>query len=216
MFGVQFEGIEGGSIKFKDLSGNFFGSVELSSADNILVWKTDGYHNYYYGVWGDPENPGWDNLWYNDGTGEDASEETIDAGTACWYLRRDSADAALTISGGVKLTPVVTTVLANDYTMFSNPYPTAIKFKNLNVANPFGSVELSSADNILVWKTDGYHNYYYGVWGDPENPGWDNLWYNDDTGEDASEEEIGVGLACWYLRRTSDATTISFTSPLAK
>ena len=214
MFGIQFQGADGEGVKFKDLSGNFYGSTETASADNILVWLSDGYHTYYYGDWGDPST-GWDDKWYNDTTGEDASEETIDAGTACWYLRRSDADAALTVSGQVKLTSTMTTILANDYTMFSNPYPTAITFADLIVSDAYGSTETASADNILVWLSDGYHTYYYGDWDDPST-GWDDKWYNDTTGEDASLEEIPVGAACWYLRRTDKATTISFTSPVAK
>jgi len=212
MFGMQFQGVDGGSVKFKDLTGNFFAGASAGEADNILVWKSDGYHNYYFGAWGDPQNPEWDNLWYNSSDVE-ASDETIDAGMACWYLRRDNADAELTISGQVKLTPTVVTILANDYTMFSNPYPTAIKFKELSVASPFAGASAGEADNILVWKTDGYHNYYFGAWGDPQNPEWDNLWYNSSDIE-ASDEVIGVGLACWYLRRPNTATTMSFASPI--
>ena len=214
MFGIQFQGTDGESIKFKDLSGNFLGGGSLGESDNILVWKADGYHNYYYGVWNDPDNPEWDNLWYNI-SDEDASEETIDPGTACWYLRRASDDVALTVSGQVKLTPTTTTILANDYTMFANPYPTAMKFSQITVADPLGGGSLGEADNILLWLSDGYHNYYYGVWNDPDNPEWDNLWYNI-SDEDASEEEIPIGAACWYLRRTDTATTMSFTSPVAK
>ena len=215
MFGVQFEDVQGGGVKFGDLVGNFYGGGSLGEADNILVWIDGTYHNYYYGVWNDPENPDWDNLWYNDMSGTDASEETISAGTACWYLRRSAAPSELTISGAVKATPTTKTILADDYTMFSNPYPTAIKFKDLIVASPRGGASLGEADNILVWIDGTYHNYYYGVWNDPENPDWDNLWYNDMSGTDASEETIATGIACWYLRRTGAATTLSFFSPLA-
>ena len=215
MFGVQFENVQGGGVKFGDLTGNFNGGEGVPTADNILVWKTDGYHSYYYGVWNDPENPDWDNRWYNDETGEDASEEVISAGTACWYLRRADVVADLTISGAIRKDPLTTPILASDYTMFSNPYPMAVKFGDLTIADPFGGEGVPTADNILVWKSDGYHSYYYGVWNDPDNPEWDNCWYNDETGDDASDEMIEAGLACWYLRRPATATTLSFASPLA-
>ena len=212
MFGVQFEGIGGGGVKFGDLKGNFFGGPSDGEADNILVWKDGTYYYYYYGVWNDPDNPDWDNLWYD---GEnDASDVTIDPGTACWYLRRDSASSSLTISGAVKMTPMAITILANDYTMFTCPYPTAVTFGSLNVADPFGGPSDGEADNILVWKDGTYYYYYYGVWNDPDNPDWDNLWYDGEN--DASDVEIEPGIACWYLRRTNSATTMSFTSPLAK
>ena len=110
-----------------------------------------------------------------------------------------------------------TTLLANDYTMFGVQFEDVagggVKFGDLT-GNFFGGEGVPTADNILVWKTDGYHYYYYGVWGDPEYPEWDNLWYDEDS-LDASETEIGTGLACWYIRRTNTATTLSFTSPLA-
>ena len=214
MFGIQFQGTDGGSIKFKDLSGNFQGDETMYDADNILVWLDGSYHNYYYGVWNDPENPDWDNRWY-DSLDTDASDVEIDAGTACWYLRRGDGDVTLTVSGQVKTTPTTTTILANNYTMFSNPYPTAIKFSQLSVANPYGDETMYDADNILVWLEDGYHNYYYGVWNDPENPDWDNRWY-DSLDTDASDVVIPAGAACWYYRRTNTATTMSFKSPLAE
>ena len=212
MFGVQFEGVSGGGVKFKDLGINPTGGTGLGDADNILVWKDGEYHNYYYGVWNDPDNPDWDNLWYNQAD-SDASEETIDPGMACWYLRRGDA-TSLTVSGQVKLTPTTITLLANDYTMFSCPYPTAVTFKSLNIASITGGTGLGDADNILVWKDGEYHYYYYGVWNDPDNPDWDNLWYNQGD-MDASDETIDAGIACWYLRRGA-ATTMSFASPLAK
>ena len=213
MFGVQFEGVAGGGVKFGDLSGNFYGAGSQPEADNILVWEDGVYTVYYYGVWNDPDNPDWDNLWYDE-TDADASETTITAGTACWYVRRSAAPSSLTISGAVKVTPTTKTILGNDYTMFSNPYPTAIKFKDLTVASPFGGGSQPEADNIQVWENGVYTVYYYGVWNDPENPDWDNLWY-DESDADASDTEIGAGLACWYVRRTSSPTTISFASPLA-
>ena len=212
MFGMNFEAVDGGSVTLKDLKGNFFGGPTMAEGDNILLWKEDGYHNYYFGYWGDPEYPDWDNVWYDDGD-NDASDVEIGAGRACWYLRRADA-SSLTISGGVKLTPTTVTLLANDYTMFSNPYPSAIALKDLKVTAPFGGPTMAEGDNLLIWLADGYHNYYYGYWGDPEYPDWDNVWY-DDGDNDASDVTIDSGVACWYLRR-SDATTMSFVSPLAK
>ena len=213
MFGVQFEDVQGGGVKFGDLTGNFYGNVSSGDADNILVWLDGVYHTYYYGVWNDDNNPDWDNLWY-DNTDTDASEVEIPAGTACWYLRRSSAASTLTISGAIRAKPLTTTLLANDYTMFSNPYPTAIKFKDIVIAAPYGNVSSGDADNILVWLDGAYHTYYYGVWNDDNNPDWDNLWY-DNTDTDASETEIPTGAACWYLRRSDVPTTMSFSSPLA-
>ena len=213
MFGVQFEDVQGGGVKFGDLSGNFYGGPSSTEGDNILVWEDGVYTYYYYGVWNDPENPDWDNLWYDE-TDADASETTINAGTACWYVRRSAAPTTLTISGAVKVTPTTKTILPNDYTMFSNPYPTAIKFKDLTVGAPFGGPSSTEGDNILVWDSGVYTYYYYGVWNDPDNPDWDNLWY-DETDTDASNTEIDTGLACWYVRRTNTATTLSFASPLA-
>ena len=210
MFGMNFEAVDGGSVKLGDLKGSFFGGASLADADNILVWKDGVYQNYYYGFWGDPDYPEWDNLWYDGDI--DASDVTIEPGVACWYLRRGDA-TTLTIAGGVKLTPTTITILANDYTMFSNPYPSTITLKQLNVANAFGGASLADADNLLVWKNGVYQNYYYGFWGDPDFPEWDNLWYDGDN--DASDVTIEPGIACWYLRRGA-ATTISFTSPLAK
>ena len=215
MFGVQFEDVQGGGVKFGDLTGNFYGGPSQPEADNILVWKDGVYYYYYYGVFGDAENPDWDNVWYDYSDDSDATDMAIDAGTACWYLRRTAATSTLTISGAIKTTPTTQTILANDYTMFSNPYPTEIKFKDLTIGNPFGGPSQPEADNILVWKDGVYYYYYYGVFGDAANPDWDNVWYDYSDDSDASDVGIGTGIACWYLRRTDTATTLSFASPLA-
>lgn len=211
MFGVQFEDVAGGGVRLGDLSGNFFGGPSSTEGDNLIIWEDGVYTYYYYGAWNDPDNPDWDNLWYDGDT--DASDVTISAGTACWYLRQTDAPASLTISGAVKVTPTTKTILASDYTMFTNPYPTAIKLKDLVIGNPFGGPSSTEGDNIIVWENGVYTYYYYGVWNDPDNPDWDNLWYDGDT--DASDVQIGTGVACWYLRNTNTATTLSFSSPLA-
>ena len=217
MFGVQFEDVQGGGIKFGDLTGNFYGGPSQPEADNILVWENGVYTVYYYGVWSEPE---WDNKWWGwdaDANEEvDVSDKAIDAGTACWYLRRTDAPSTLTISGAIKTTPTTKTILADDYTMFSNPYPTAIKFKDLVIGEPHGGPAQTVADNILVWENGVYTVYYYGIWGEPE---WDNKWWGWDADAnaevDVSDKAIDTGLACWYLRRTETATTLSFSSPLA-
>ena len=212
MFGVQFEDVQGGGVRLGDLSGNFYGGQGATTADNILVWKDGVYTYYYYGYWDDPANPDWDNLWYDMGDNV-SSDVAIPAGTACWYLSRSATETSLTISGSIKTTPLTTTLLANDYTMFSNPYPTEIKLKDLQIENPVGGQGATSADNILVWKDGVYTYYYYGYWGDPANPDWDNLWY-DMSDNVSSDVAIPVGIACWYLRHSASAATMSFASPL--
>ena len=100
MFGVQFENVQGGGVRLGDLSGNFYGANSLPDADNILVWKDGVYTYYYYGVWGDPDNPEWDNKWWGwDADAEvDVSDKTIDTGLACWYLRRTETATTLSFS----------------------------------------------------------------------------------------------------------------------
>lgn len=91
MFGIQFEGVSGGGVKFKDLGINANGGESPPDADNILVWKNGEYFTYYFGDWGDP-SAGWDKKWWEDfGDFEDASEKPLEVGAACWYLRRGDA-----------------------------------------------------------------------------------------------------------------------------
>ena len=68
------------------------------------------------------------------------------------------------------------------------------------------------ADNLIIWTPSGYKNYYYGYWGDPSFPEWDNLWYDDSTGEETTVS-LEVGQAAWYVRK-GGATTITFTAPV--
>lgn len=111
-----------------------------------------------------------------------------------------------------------TKLLANDYTMFGvqfeNVQGGGVRFGDLT-GNFYGGPSQPEADNILVWKDGVYYYYYYGVFGDAENPDWDNVWYDYSDDSDANDVEIGTGIACWYLRRPNTATTLSFASPLA-
>ena len=100
MFGVQFENVSGGGVRLGDLTGNFFGGGSAADADNILVWESGVYTVYYYGVWNDPDNPDWDNLWY-DAEDADASDVTIGTGLACWYLRRTNTATTLSFSSPI-------------------------------------------------------------------------------------------------------------------
>ena len=209
MFGIQFQGTDGESIKIGDLAINANGGLSSKDADNILVWEDGVYTTYWFGSgWDDPE---YDNFWYDMDENIVNDTVTINPGVACWYLRRGDA-TALTVSGQVKLTTTMTTILANDYTMFINPFPTTIAFGNLNVTGPIGGGSSKDADNILVWENGIYTTYWFGSgWDDPE---YDNFWYDMDENI-VTDTEINPGVACWYLRR-GDATTISFTSPLSK
>ena len=209
MFGIQFQGTDGEGVKIGDLAVSPKGGMSSAEADNILVWEEGVYTTYWFGTgWDDPE---WDNFWYDMDENIVNDTVTIKPGTACWYLRMGDA-TTLTVSGQVKLTATTTTVLADTYTMFCNPYPTAITFGNLNVVNPKGGMSSAEADNILVWEEGVYTTYWFGTgWEDPE---WDNFWYDMDENI-VTDTEIKAGVACWYLR-IGDATTISFTSPLSK
>ena len=153
MFGIQFQGTDGESIKIGDLAINANGGLSSKDADNILVWEDGVYTTYWFGSgWDDPE---YDNFWYDMDENIVNDTVTINPGVACWYLRRGDA-TALTVSGQVKLTTTMTTILANDYTMFINPFPTTIAFGNLNVTGPIGGGSSKDADNILVWENGIY------------------------------------------------------------
>lgn len=209
MIGPQFvDCVNATGLAIQNIQGNFLGGETMGDADNLYVWdKDNGYVVYYYGFWGDPENPDWDNLWY-DGNDE-ATEEAIKPGQACWYVRKgESID--VTFAGQVFDSNVSIPVKANDMTMFCSPYPKALAIQDLPVANPVGGETMGDADNLYVWDaTNGYVVYYFGFWGDPENPDWDNIWY--DGNDEATEVEILPGQACWYVRK-GVATSIAFTA----
>ena len=210
MFGVQFQGTDGEGVKLGDLAVSPKGGQSSAGSDNILVWENGVYTTYWFGTgWDDPK---WDDFWYDKDENIVNDTVSIKPGVACWYLRRGEA-TTLTVSGQVKATATTTTILANDYTMFINPYPTAITFGNLKVAGPNGGVSSADGDNILVWEDGVYTTYWFGTgWDDPK---WDDFWYDKDENIVNDTVSIKPGVACWYLRR-GEATTISFTSPLAE
>jgi len=212
MLGINFQAIGGAPVAIQDyFKGGFIGGPGINDADNLIVWTLDaGYKTYYYGVFGDPSNPQWDNLWYDSTDNE--TFDTIPPGGACWLLRHGAA-TNITLAGEVKATPTTLSILANDYTMFSNPYPSDLAINGgINVASPTGGPGINDADNLIVWTVAaGYKTYYYGVFGDPSNPQWDNLWY--DSTDNETSDVIPVNAGSWYLRKGA-ATTMSFSSPL--
>jgi len=210
MVGVNFVAIGGSAVAIQDyFKGPFIGGTTQPDSDNLIVWTLEsGYKVYYYGVWNDPENPDWDNKWYD---GDNPTTDTIPAGGACWIVRRGAA-TNFVFSGQVKATGTTTTIKANDFTMFSNPYPVSLAINGgLSIVSPIGGTTQPDSDNLIAWTlASGYKVYYYGVWNDPENPDWDNKWYD---GDNPTTDSIGVGGAAWYVRRGAQ-TTMSFTSPL--
>ncbi len=213
MLAINFQGVGGGDISIQDyFKGDFVGGASPGESDNLIVWTAaEGYVTYFYGVYNDPENPEWDDIWYT--LGEEEATATYPAGTAAWLLRRGAA-TSVTAVGEVSKAPVQITVKANDYTMFSCPYPVAVPINGgLEVANPTGGASPGESDNLIVWTAaEGYVTYFYGVYNDPENPEWDDIWYT--LGEEEATTSLGVGQAAWYLRRGAQ-TTLSFTSPIA-
>jgi len=212
MIGINFDEIGGGGLPIqKALSGDFNGGESFGLADNLMVWTPSGYKFYYYGVWGDPSNPEWDNLWYDNETDEEA-DFFLQPGNALWYVRR-GAGTPVTVAGEVLATSGNVSILADDMTMFANTHPVAVKLNGgLNVLNPIGGESFGLADNLMIWTSAGYKFYYYGVWNDSSNPDWDNLWYDNETDEEATVS-FEVGQAAWYLRKGA-ATTITFSAPV--
>ena len=214
MMGVNFDAVGGGGTSIQiALAGSFNGGEDMSSSDNLIVWKADGgYKSYYYGVWNDLDNPEWDNLWYD----SDSIEATtlLNPGDAIWYTRRGGV-TPVTICGEVLATGSIISILANDMTMFANTHPVPVPLNGvggLDVLNPIGGEDMDSSDNLIVWTlANGYQTYYYGVWNDLDNPEWDNLWYDDNSVE--ATVSLAVGQAAWYIRK-GGATTITFPSVL--
>ncbi|MCL1921379.1 MAG: hypothetical protein FWG50_09945 [Kiritimatiellaeota bacterium] len=214
MIGINFDEVGGGGLPIqKALTGDFNGGASFGLADNLMVWTPSGYKFFYYGVWNDPLNPEWDNLWYDNSTGDEAAY-ILQPGDALWYVRRGAA-TSVSVAGEVLATGGSVSILADDMTMFSNTHPVPVPLNGsggLNVQNPTGGASFGLADNLMIWTPSGYKFYYYGVWNDSANPEWDNLWYDNATGDEASIS-LEVGQAAWYVRK-GGATTITFSSPL--
>ena len=206
MLGINFQAVGGNDVAINSyFQGNFAGGPDQPDADTLITWSlASGYKAYFYCQGVDPSlDNNWLDLSYNIAT------NTLPVGSACWLLRRGPA-TNLVFSGQVKTTVTATTIKANDYTMFSNPYPTLLPINGgINVVSPTGGPDQPDADTLIGWSlASGYKAYFYcqGV-----DPSLDNNWL--DLGYSITTDTINIGGAAWYLRRGSQ-TTMSFTSPL--
>lgn len=215
MIGGQFEGVGGGGMPVQSIKGSFVGGTGLVDSDNLLVWSNGSYKSYFFGNWAGAYGAEYDNLWYWGGDDANPSTDVIMPGQGLWFLSRSGSAGTATFSGQVKVNNTNLSVLANTYTLFSNPYPTevAINSASFAVTGATGGTGLVDSDNLLVWANGSYKSYFFGNWAGAYGAEYDNLWYWGGDDANPTTDTFKVGQAAWYLRRGA-ATTMSFVSPL--
>jgi len=215
MIGGQFEGVGGGGMPIQSIKGSFVGGAGVADSDNLLVWANGAYKYYFFGNWSGVWGAEYDNLWYWENDDANPTEDLLMPGQGLWFLSRSGSAGTATFAGQVKLNSTNLSVLANTYTLFSNPYPVelSINSANFTVSSAQGGAGVADSDNLLVWSNGVYKYYFFGNWAGVWGAEYDNLWYWENDDANPTTDKFQVGQAAWYLRRGT-ATTMSFTSPL--
>jgi len=210
--------------------GIFSGGEEFTTSDQITVWDAEkGYFNYYFGDWsgGGALDPDWDRLWYsytgNASLDGEPTLDTIDPGSALWFIHKGSSINNFALVGQVSEEDFYFLDVKAGATMFSSPYPEPMPFnetsklKAFDWSGAFGGEEFTTADQITVWDAEeGYFNYYFGDWsgGSVLDPDWDRLWYsysgNASLDGEPTLDALKPGAAAWYIRKTGQSP-VTFT-----
>lgn len=160
--------------------------------DQVYIWNPD------------PENLGYDQYYYQDGsfwsmdpgTGELVMDDPfVYPGQAMWFQSAPAAeeDRALFALGQVKLSDTADVPVIEGLQLVGNPYPTVLDLNKINwndaYAHPF---ENTLSDQIHIYdREEGYVTYYLDA-----SDGWTVLINGEFVASDIPE--IDPGHAFWY------------------
>ena len=218
IIGVNFQGVNGGSIKLNDAIPYQDGMTKAhkyAEADQIQIGDDKGGWDTFflsdgYNAKGKDYNPALDETWASIFDPTAVTNKEIAAGQAFWYVRADKTKPAFTISiaGSVSTLPDADYEFASRYRIFANPYATPLY---LNESFPYDAVTMTKAhkyaeadqiqigDNAGGWDTfflaDGYN-----AKGKDYNPALDETWASIFDPTTVTNASIAVGKAAWYVR----------------
>ena len=158
LLGAQFEGTDGSAMQVNSfIKGTFVPTDDLGTAPVLQTWDGTGLVSYYY--CNDDmtfEGDGW-----ADGTGA-LVDLTIAPGQGFWF-RDDNEDCEVTIAGQVGVTGAEIDVVADQWNLCANAYPTDLAVNSDKV--DWGDLEptddLATAPVLQVWDGTGLVSYYY-------------------------------------------------------
>ena len=218
IIGVNFQGVDGGSIKLNDAIPYQEGmtkSNKYGEADQIQIGDDKGgWDTFYlangYNSKGEGYNAELDETWASIKKQTTVTNKEIAVGQAFWYVRADKTKPAFTISiaGSVCTLPDADYTFASRYRIFANPYATPLYLNESfpydaatkTKSNKYGEADqIQNGDNAGSWDTFYLANGYNSK-GEGYNAELDETWASIKKQTTVTNAFIPVGKAAWYVR----------------
>ena len=201
LLGAQFEGTDALPMAVNDfVKGTFVPTDDLGTAPVLQTWDGTGLVSFYYCN----EDMTLDTDGWADDTGT-LVDFTVSPGQGFWF-RDDNEDCEITISGQVGVTGAEVDVVADQWNLCANPYPTILLVNGNNVdwGDLVPTDDLGTAPVLQVWDGTGLVSYYYcNEDMTLEGDGW-----ADDTGS-LVDLEIPAGVGFWLYPNADTTLTFS-------
>ena len=142
-------------------------------------------------------------FWANDGTGADASEVSVIAGTGFWTYSNTDDETTFQSAGQVGVADVSFDLSPWGAIGVGNPFPVT---RTLSQIAPVGD---DTADTVTIQilnddgTTDISRSY---TWNG-------SAWINDGTGADASTVEVGAGVGMWVYSNSDEDASLYIPAP---
>jgi hypothetical protein len=228
---VSFDAVNGSALSIQDafpcVDGMTKGQTS-ATADNIQVMTEDGDYDIYflsngrYGKNGANYSEAIDGKWVKAGA-LTATDRTLPAGTAFWYLSRGAKTApfSLVVAGAVGMSESETYTINKAYTLIGCPYPCDVALNGgIEVTGSTKGQTTAAADNIQIMKDDGDYDIYflsnghYGKNGANYNEALDGKWAKAGS-LTATEDKFPAGKGAFYLSRSKEGS-VKFVNPIAE
>lgn len=177
---------------------NGLAAGDITTADQIQLFRNGGYLTYYYQATGVFGGAGWRK------TGDsfaDVSTAVIYPDDGIVIARKQSTATSIIIQGAVK-TGQSSIPVTTGFSLLGNVYAAAMNLGTANLytgdpATGLAAGDITTADQVMFWNGTGFNTYYYQAAGVFGGAGWRAT---GDSFADASSTPIPVGAALFVKR----------------
>ena len=199
------------SSVFGATNQNGLSGGDITTADQIQLFRNGGYLTYYYQALGVFGGAGWRK------TGDsfaDVSTTVIYPDDGILIVRKQGAATSVIIQGAVK-TGQTSIPVSTGFSLLGNAYAAATTLGTANLytgdsATGLAAGDITTADQVMFWNGTGFNTYYYQAVGVFGGAGWRKT---GDSFADASATTIPVGAALFVKRAGAAFNWIAPQSP---
>ncbi|HBA85951.1 MAG TPA: hypothetical protein DCZ95_17850 [Verrucomicrobia bacterium] len=188
-------------------SNQLQGAAEESNADRIVQWDAQA-QNYVVSFKADDAGE-FSGRWFESGTNETLSSQTLEAGGGFWIENRHQEQQVF-LCGSLLLDSAHPLEFLHGLNAFGYPYPVAVPLAQteLAAAGALGGTHAGLSD-LISCEVPGETNWLFQSGGHPLN----NTWLND-TGA-VSDLVVRQGMGYWYNRKATNSLSWSIARPYA-